>query len=196
MEEGNRESGEGEEKEFTVWGAVTEYFDNSARVKETDIEESIDFVTNRAIVFSTIGGIIGCGMGHTAGGMALDVGAANALKWGLGGAFFFSTASGIQSIRKRDDFLNYGLAGGVNYGAYRAMKLGPRGLALGVIIGSVGGSVYKICTEEFWGVAKESWLQKRRHELTNTRVVRINQNKVNPFPSSRGREEQQPPPNK
>ena len=162
--------------------SIEKYFKDPKRIRTSNIEEFMEYVANRGLAASAVGSVVGAGQGFSAGGMAINLGSASGFKWGMGACMFFSTAYGLRALRERDDLLNFSAAGSINYGIYRAFRLGPRGALTGFVMGAVGGGLYSVCSEELFTGLREMWVQKRRHLLTDNHVIRVSHNRVSPFP--------------
>ena len=171
-----------EPEEPGVQEIVQNYFSDPARVRQADVHDFIDYISNRAIATSTMGGVLGLGQGYSSGGMAINIGATGAFRWGAGGCLFFGTAYALRAAREREDALNYTVSGAVNYGIYRALRLGPRGALTGAVMGAVGGTMYKFCAEELYDGLRAMWLNKRRFLLSDNPPVTVTRTKINPFP--------------
>jgi hypothetical protein len=128
--------------------------------------------------------ILFCLSGYTAGDLGAMHGSATALRWGLWGTSFFGTTYVVGAIRGRDDAINYGISGGINYGLYRvfATKQLSKGI-LGCIVGASIGTTYKLTAEKVYNAARESWIDYRRHLLVDNEPKRVpNMRHHSPFP--------------
>lgn len=122
--------------------------------------------------------------GYTAGDLGTMHGSATALRWGLWGSSFFGTTYLVGAIRGRDDAINYGVSGGINYGLYRLISTKQVGKGiLGCVVGAGVGIAYKLTAEKVYYASRESWIDFRRHMLVDNEPRRIpNMKQYVPFP--------------
>ena len=121
-------------------------------------------------------------IGHTAGGLAINIAASHGFKWGVGSGVFFSGAYILEYFRGRDDFLNYAVSGALSYGLYRSVKFGPKGAIPGALMGLTVGVLYNFGTEYTYSFCRLSWIKHRRYLMTENRPILISNKRVSPFP--------------
>lgn len=145
-----------------------------------------EYLKYKLCTIAAVGGTVGLSSGHYVGNLAAYRGYTYAFKGTMFGCAFFSTAYLLNNVRKKDDYINYGIAGGVNSAWMVARLYGPKRGAFAGLAGLVGGAIYKIGGTALYDHARESWVEYRRYVLETSIIRQVQPRKPSQFPPRDG----------
>lgn len=143
---------------------------------ENELPALGNFLSYRVIPSATAVTLYGMSVGYISGTTSLPVAFYSYAAVGvLSSASFFGTAYGIRALRKevlkssaQDNSLNYAISGGLNAGAYSAIRYGWKRGIFGAALGTAFGGLFYTSASYLYQESRVAWIEYRRYMLEDS----------------------------
>lgn len=144
-------------------------------------QNTANYLGPRIVASTATGAVIGASGGYYAGTGAFFPFYTYALTGGLISASFFGGNLLLRNIRQKDDWTNFAVSGSMNGGLVGLIRSRRNGI-IGVVVGGVGGVLYKLTSDAVYDSGREAWIASRRYsiETSKPRVLTIRRPPVDP----------------
>ena len=126
-----------------------------------------------------VASITGASIGYYAGTGMFYPFYTYAFNVGVVGYSFYGTTYALRKLRQKEDITNFAVAGALN-GAIVGSLLGgnrKRSAIIGVIVGCIGGAVYRVGSEALYASSRELYITNRRFILENSQFRMLSMKK-------------------
>lgn len=140
-----------------------------------------NYVGPRVFVSTTAASIVGASGGYYAGTGVFFPFYTYAFTAGLISTSFFGANFALRSARQKDDWINFAVSGSINGGLVGLIKSRRNGM-VGLVVGGVGGALYKIVSNSLYLSGREAWIGMRRYtiETSKPRILNVRRPPVDP----------------
>lgn len=143
---------------------------------DLSLESSYDYLKIKIPLATALGGIYGVGSGYYIGGLTALYGYGFGIGGGILATAYYVGTYGLHCARKKDDYINHAISGGMNAALLVSGVYGPRIGALAAVGGTVFGAAYKLAGDMSFQLTREAWIRHRRFGLyeSRERILTIN----------------------
>lgn len=134
-------------------------------VYEWSMQKMTDYVTPRVTTATVAAAVLGASKSYYVQGTVFLGLYSSALTGGIASLSFFGTKHLLETVRQKDDNLNFGAAGGITGAFMGGFQNGNRGRVIGLVSGSVAGIAFYYLSGALYNFSRENYIATRRRTL-------------------------------
>jgi hypothetical protein len=127
------------------------------------------YIATRVGVTSAAAATVGASVGYYAGTGIYFPLYAYGITSGLLAGSFFGVNYALRSLRGKDSWENFAIAGALHGAALGVARKNPRVAVIGSVVGGIAGSLYDILSDNAYNTARDLWILNRRYVIEHSK---------------------------